>query len=170
MINFLSIVANISTIAMNIISLIKEKIKPSHLFVDNIQIVYNAQILPRYFFLDCIVANNSSSDLSISKASISTLAETELYSNPNTDTKFGNVQMADTIPVLLKPNEAKRLVFEFECGEHTDSIISRIKESQKNRIMLRFYTNNTIFSSRVSTELTDMENWLWSNLDRKKGH
>ena len=152
---------------MHIFDFIKAGFRPLRLVIDNARLIYDTSVLPNHMFLECMIANNSQKLVSITKIGILLSSGEECCAKWEADIKFGEVQMADDMPVAIQPNEAKRLVFEFEYNDEIGRLVSQVQQDHGDKVTVKIHTNCGMQTSTIHVSFANLEDWLWKNKERK---
>ena len=76
------------------------------------------------------------------------------------DIRFGGIQMTGDLPVMLKANETKRLMFEFDISDELRGLLSRAELKEQNKLFVRIYTNRSVWKAMIKRCFGDMEDWF----------
>ena len=90
----------------------------------------------------------------------------ECLCNMDPDIRFGGIQMTGDLPVMLKANETKRLMFEFEISDELRELLSRAQLNEQDKLFVRVYTNRSVWKARIERCFGDMEDWFWQTKER----
>ena len=140
------------------------------IYISSATIVADRRVNPESFYVDCFAANNSSRRISIAGFGIVKATGEEFSCSIDDLGKFGGVIIADHMPLILEPDEMKRIIIEFNYGSGLSRFMKKINGRNGRRLYLRAHTNVGDLGTFIWTNFHEsMEDWYWSRLHDMRG-